>query len=356
LSSNGLLSLSLNLYYAYNANASLKELGAYYLPFGNSLSGKYTEVQISQSMEFPSVYSSRSKLIATQQSQIQIEYGQKRQQILLEAKKYIQEIIANNKRELVEQNRLDKAENLFNQNQTLFDKGQIGILELNKSKIAYMKMQYTMRQILADKQNALIGLRNLNNGDSVEIGQTYFSIDVLLPSKDSLWNELLEQSSTMKYYKQAEKVAAQKIQLAKQQMLPNLSIGYNYQGFAGDNVSGIYGGISIPIWGNRVRKNAAQANYMYAQSSTGTTTQSLRSEFDTQYNIYQTVLERYNEYSKTLKVLNSEDLLSKAYSKGEISFSEYYIELAFYYEAYDAMLDMEKQLHLIKTQILKHKL
>jgi hypothetical protein len=114
--------------------------------------------------------------------------------------------------------------------------------------------------------------------------------------------------------------------------------------------------VSIPIWGNRVRKNAAQANYMHAQSSTGTTTLSLRSEFDTQYNIYQTVLERYNEYSKTLKVLNSEDLLAKAYSKGQISFSEYYIELAFYYEAYDAMLDMEKQLHLIKTQLLKHKL
>jgi len=332
------------------------ELGAYYLPYGNSLSGKYTEVQISQSMEFPSVYSSRSKLIAIQQSQIQIEYEQKRQQILLEAKKYMQEIIANNKRELVEQNRLDRAGQLFNQNQTRFDKGQIGILELNKSKIAYMKMQYTMHQILADKQNALIGLRNLNNGDSIEIGQTDFSVDVLLPSKDSLWSELLEQSSTMKYYKQAEKVAAQKIQLAKQQVLPNLSIGYNYQGFAGDNVSGIYGGVSIPIWGNRVRKNAAQANYMHAQSSTGTTTLSLRSEFDTQYNIYQTVLERYNEYSKTLKVLNSEDLLAKAYSKGQISFSEYYIELAFYYEAYDAMLDMEKQLHLIKTQLLKHKL
>ncbi|PCJ63867.1 MAG: transporter [Bacteroidetes bacterium] len=347
-----------NQFFALKSTNTLPnpELGAYYLPLGNSLSGKYTEVQITQCMEFPSVYSSRSKLIATQQSQIQLEYDQKRQQILLQANNYIIEIIANSKRGLVEQNRLDKAEHLFNQNQTQFDKGQIGILELNKSKIAYMKMQYNVRQILADKQNALIGLKNLNNGEPIKIGQTNFTRDVLLPSKDSLWNDFMENNSTIKYYNQAEKVAAQKIQVAKQEMLPNLSVGYNYQGFTGDNVSGVYGGVSIPIWGNRVRKNAAQSNFIYAQSNTSTTTQSVKGVFETQYNNYQTLVERYNEYTKTLKALNSEYLLYKAYTKGEISFSEYFIELEFYHLAYDAMLDMEKQLQLLKSQLLKHKL
>ncbi|MFT5513669.1 MAG: cobalt-zinc-cadmium efflux system outer membrane protein, partial [Bacteroidia bacterium] len=71
---------------------------------------------------------------------------------------------------------------------------------------------------------------------------------------------------------------------------------------------------------------------------------------------YQSLLTMYNEYNTTLQVLNSEGLLLKAYQLGDISFSEYYVELEFYYSALDALLDMEKQLHLIKVQLLAHQL
>ena len=68
------------------------------------------------------------------------------------------------------------------------------------------------------------------------------------------------------------------------------------------------------------------------------------------------MLLKYTEYQNTLSALSSDELLLKAYEKGELSFMEYYIELDFYHKAYDTMLEMEGQLQQRKSELLKHQL
>jgi hypothetical protein len=75
-----------------------------------------------------------------------------------------------------------------------------------------------------------------------------------------------------------------------------------------------------------------------------------------QYNDYQTLFKKYFEYQNTLGNLNSDKLLFEAYELGEISFMDYYIELQFYRQAYDSMLEMETQLNQLRADILKHQL
>lgn len=219
-----------------------------------------------------------------------------------------------------------------------------------------MKLQFLLQQIQVDKQNALLEVKNFNAGESIEIMQDGFSNDFLLPDKASIWQEKIALSPTLKYYTQAEGVANQQVSLTKTKALPDLTVGYNYQGFSSDNVSGLYAGVSLPIWGNKLRKSAAQSNYIFSKSNSAAKAQTIKSEFDVQFNKHQSLLKVYNQYSGALEALNSENLLLKAYQLGEIAFSEYYIELEFYYNAYDALLDMELQLHLLKTQILNHQL
>lgn len=332
------------------------EIGAYYLPFGNSTLENYTEVQVSQTFEFPTVYKSRRELIAMQATQLSLEYERKRQLILVQSKSAIQEVIAFNKLILIKQQRLNQAKTLYDQNQKLFDEGQIGILEVNKAKVAYMKRQFGLHQLQTEKQRKILVLENLNAGDSIEITQADFENNFLLGNRDSIWKEKIASSPRIKLYTQAESVANQQINLTKMKKLPDLTLGYNYQGFSVDNISGIYAGLSIPLWGNKLRKNAAQANLSYSKTNTAAQVQAIKSEFEKQFIKYQTLLKAYNEYNKTLQTLNSENLLLKSYQSGEISFSQYYIELEFYYSAYNAFLEMEKQLHLTKTQILIHKI
>jgi outer membrane protein TolC len=133
-------------------------------------------------------------------------------------------------------------------------------------------------------------------------------------------------------------------------------VGYNHQGISGDNFSGFYGGISIPLWNSKNKVKAAKAGYKYRQSQTEAVTTTLYTDFQEKYNRYQLLLKKYREYQKTMKSLDSESLLFKAFELGEFSFMDYYVELQFYRDALDKMLQMEKELYQLKAELLKHQL
>ena len=82
----------------------------------------------------------------------------------------------------------------------------------------------------------------------------------------------------------------------------------------------------------------------------------LYAKLQQEYNQYQLLLDKYTEYQDTMETLNSEELLFKAYNLGEYSFLEYYMEVQFYRDATDRMLQMEKQLQLLQAQLLIHQL
>ena len=153
-----------------------------------------------------------------------------------------------------------------------------------------------------------------------------------------------------------EAAAQQNVQLEKTKILPDLSLGYNYQGVNGNNYSGVYGGLTIPLWNSKNKVKAAQANYEYQQSNTQVVQQMLYAKLQQEYNQYQLLLDKYTEYQDTMETLNSEELLFKAYNLGEYSFLEYYMEVQFYRDATDRMLQMEKQLQLLQAQLLIHQL
>ena len=153
-----------------------------------------------------------------------------------------------------------------------------------------------------------------------------------------------------------EEIALSIVILNKQKSLPNLTAGFNYQGVSNSNYSGIYGGISIPLWSNRNKVKAAKASYNFNQLNTNSQVLRFYSDFEKQYNDYEILLSKFKEYQETLSGLNSDALLLKSYGLGEISFMEYYIELKFYQEATNAMVEMARQLHQQKADILKYEL
>lgn len=351
-------------HYEKNQKLSLKttntlpdlEIGAYFLPFGNKDSQNYTEIEVKQQFEFPTVYIARKNVIAKQYEYMNIEYQQKRQEILLQAKQLLQKIIAINKLEKMTKERLKNAKKLFVQNQQLFKKGEIGILEFNKSKIAFLKCQFNIKNIQTKRKNKLIRLKNLNGGEPLLVPFSDFEQDVITSDKLTLWKEYISQSNNLLAQQKTLEIAIEKNNLAKKQILPSLSAGYNYQGVAENKIHGFFAGINIPIWRNNLGYKAAKMQILFEESNTNAQKLTIQSKFEIQYNDYQTILSKYREYKKTLGALNSEELLYKAYHLGEISFSEYFMELEFYHTAQDVMLDMEKQLHLLKSQLLYYKL
>jgi outer membrane protein TolC len=156
--------------------------------------------------------------------------------------------------------------------------------------------------------------------------------------------------------KQQELIAQQSLTLTRNKGLPNLTAGYNSQGVAGKRFSGIYAGVTIPLWSNRNKVKAAEAQFNFQQSYSSVKNLEAYTSFEKQYNDYEIMLAKFREYEATLSGLNSNELLLQAYQLGELSFLEYYLELQFYRQAYDAMLNMQYQLYISQNQLLKHQL
>ena len=227
---------------------------------------------------------------------------------------------------------------------------------MNKAKIAWIQEQFVVEQIDSDIQ-ILISKLNILNGDKpLDVLSTETLISTEIGSIENLWKEKLSKDPSLQELNINENTSLQKVKLEKNKILPNVAIGYNYQGVNGNNSSGFYGGLSIPLWSNKNKVKAAQANYEYQQSNTQVITTSLYSQFQEIFSGYQLMRSKFNEYQSTMGNLESEDLLFKAYMLGEYSFMDYYVELKFHRNASDKMLQMEKELQLLQAQLLKHQL
>jgi cobalt-zinc-cadmium efflux system outer membrane protein len=330
------------------------QIGGYYLPFGEHMPGDYSEFEISQSFEFPSVYSARKKWIDQSIGAQEMEFDIKRQEILLMAKQRCVEIIHLRKQMNLERNRTIQSKKVFEQIERLNEEGQIGILELNKAKVAWIQIQFSLQELENEERGLLLSLNEINGGQDLVFEQIDFKADLQLAEKDSLWKDIQDRDPVLRKLEQEKVVAAQRVKLAKSQGLPGLALGYNYQGVVGSNYSGIYAGLSIPLWSNKKKQKAASSYLDYQNSYSRSETAMARTDFEKRYNEYQLFLSQYEIYRTTLNSLNSETLLLQAFELGEISFMEYYMELQFYRTAVDAMLQHEKQMHQLQATLQRH--
>ena len=339
-----------------NNNLPDPQLSGFYLPFGDNDTGDYTEYQLSQSFEFPTVYAARGKWNESKSQQLASAYANKRQEVLLKAKNTLLELAYLQKQKTVEAERKTQSKQVFDQIQKLFDTEQVGILDLNKAKIAWIQEQFAVEQIETEIQILLSKLKTLNGGNEISGISTGLALPIEVGAEESLWQEKLSNDPLLQELKAIETSSLQKVKLEKNKVLPNVALGYNYQGVSGSHYSGFYGGVSIPLWNSKNKVKAAEANYEYQQSNTQVISTSLYTQFQETYNRYELMLKKYNEYQTTMGNLESEDLLFKAYMLGEYSFMDYYVELQFYRNASDKMLQMEKELQLLQAQLLKHQL
>ncbi|MEQ8420739.1 MAG: TolC family protein [Arenibacter algicola] len=332
------------------------QLSGYYLPFGDNTTDTYSEYQISQSFEFPTVYAARGKWNDLRSELLQTAYTKRRQLVLLNAKEFLIELAFLRKQKGIEAERRAQGKQVFDQIRELHNKEQVGILDLNKAKVAWIQEQFVLEQIENDIQILVSKLKTLNGDKPLDELSLQIDLPLDIGSMDNLWQEKLVQDPALLELKTNEIASLQKMKLEQNKVLPNVALGYNYQGVNGNNYSGFYGGLSIPLWGSKNRVKAAQANHEYQQTNTQVITNTLYTQFQESFNHYQLMRSKYNEYQATISNLESEKLLLKAYLLGEYSFMDYYVELQFYRNAFDKMLQMEKDLHLLQAELLKHQL
>ena len=74
----------------------------------------------------------------------------------------LHEIISLNQRLSINKDRVEQALKIFEQVKQSYEAEQVGILEFNKAKLAWMQQHFSTQKLEVEKQNLLLLLKNLN--------------------------------------------------------------------------------------------------------------------------------------------------------------------------------------------------
>lgn len=327
-----------------------------YLNGSPANAGNQTEIVITQSFDFPTVYGKRNQLANERISQADLQLNAANQVVLLEAKKVCIELVYRNKLQIPLVKRKEATEKWLAFFKKKMDTGDGTILDVNKAEIQLLEIRKQFQE-----NSSAIGVLNekltsLNGGTLIILKNvTYYEVPVLADF-ETLFAEI-ETADYVKKTLEQEKVIAQKqIEVSKAMALPKMEVGYRYQGILGQTYNGIHTGISLPLWESKNTVKLQKAKMAYTENAISNHANEYYYEIKQLYGRYESLKSILEEYQKVTNAMQSVQLLDKALAAGQISVLEYFVELNYYNSSYNSFLEIEKEYYDVMATLLKHKL
>jgi len=272
-------------------------------------------------------------------------YQQQRKDILYEARLLCTGIIYANVLDEEYSKRLAHAQNLANAYQTLYEKGQVSILEHNKAQLNLLNIRKEVERRAIERTAYVKQLSALNGGQAVELNQSSFPVRVLPADFDQWYSNAEKTNPSLQWLKQEIEVNMQQEKLSRALSLPKASAGYMSEKIVGEHFQGVSVGVSIPLWENKNTVKYAQAQTIALQSIEVDRKLKFYNQLKIQYENAASLQKTALEYRQLLESSNNAVLLKKALDKGEITLINYLMEVSFTYSAMDNLLESEYELN-----------
>jgi outer membrane protein, heavy metal efflux system len=318
--------------------------------------GNQKDFSITQRLDFPTTYRRKRELSVQQTAQTELQQQAYRQDILLEAKLVALQIIYLNRKAAELNRRLTNTQQLVQDYEKKLDKGDVIILDVNKAKLQLLNIQNEVALNQNAKQAAQTKLSELNGGVSIELSDTMYAALPLIPDFETLDSTIEANDPIVKVYQQEIEIQKRQINVQKSLNLPKIETGYHSQGILGQSYKGIHAGITIPLWENKNKLKAAQANLDYAITNTQTHITAHRFENKGYYDQLEIRIKAMQEYKSLLSTLNNTELLNKALRLGQITIIQYFQDEAYYFSAFDRYLQMEWEYQQAVARLYKFQL
>jgi outer membrane protein, heavy metal efflux system len=306
-----------------------------------------TNFHLVQPFDFPTLLGRKNQLSQALNQQLDYEYLQHRLDVLLEAHQIVIDLIYLNAlgREL--EIRLEHAANIARSYEAMLNAGEVNILEHNKAQINLFNSRKASERNAVERASLLARLQALNGGIELEVTESEFPA-ALIPLEFADWfEEAAPANPFLLGAAQQIAISRQEERLARAAWLPSFSAGYMIEALPMERFAGFGMGISIPLWENRnTVKYARLHTEAMQQRQTDIETRYL-SQLQGMYEQAKSLQELSLNYRSMLQNLDNSGLLLKALEAGQISLIEYMLELGFYYEAVNMMLETDRQLHKV---------
>ncbi|MBT4338177.1 MAG: TolC family protein [Bacteroidetes bacterium] len=321
-----------------------------YFPGNSPIMGVKELYTINQSLEFPTKYFSKFKLAGTNQEQSKTSFLLDRMNVLLHAKKLLCDYIYVSQSLLMISDRKENAETLLTLYEKQLQAGQVSIIAFNKIQSLYLLL-YAKYEKTKQLQNDLQSeLNSINGGKELDLdGLKYNSGEI--SSLDDLKKQYQSKHPELMLISLKLKSAAYDESIQKQEWLPDILLSYQSEFEPSGNYQGLQAGISIPLWHQSKKVQAAKANKLYIGSHLKENETRLIDELDRKYTKAESLKELIDTLEKSLSTTSNRMYLDKALESGEFSIIDYINELSFNYELIDLYLETQRIYYKLLAEI-----
>jgi outer membrane protein TolC len=247
--------------------------------------------------------------------------------------------------------RINHAQSIANSYKAKFDKGEANIIEFNKSQINLLNIKKEAELNEIEQNSLLSELIRLNGSFQIVLNDTIFQTKEI-PVDFEQWYKQVEQNNPiLSWLKQEIEISQKQEKLNFANGLPKFSAGFMSEKVIGQQFQGISAGISIPLWENKNAVKQAKAQTFALQSiETDNKLQfynQLKIHHAKAINLQKSVI----DYRSTLNIYDNSELLKKAFDKGEISLTDYILELTIYYNSINNLLQSEREMNKAIVQL-----
>ncbi|MFV0593605.1 MAG: TolC family protein [Draconibacterium sp.] len=323
--------------------------------FGSpSAIGNRTDISVTQSFDFPTVYSRKSDLSDLKNEQVLLEYERQQKDLFLHTRQVCNRLIYLNAILKEYSGRIENAQQMVELFQTKFESGEANVLDYNKARLGLLDLTKKAESLQVSREEQLAELTRLNGGKEIDFRLAEFPLSII-PTDFENWYAQAEQNNpVLAWLKLETEVSRKNEKLNSALALPKFQAGYMSEKVVGERFQGLTVGVSVPLWESKNKVKEARAQTEVARAV----------ELDNKLRFYNSLkalhakaLQLQNslsDYQKELNACNNTRLAARALKAGEISMIDYIMELSVYYESFNNMIDIQKDLHQTLAELKQY--
>lgn len=322
---------------------------------GNPGAGNQTEVLVSQSFDFPTVYAKRKQLADGKVAQTEFQMLAVKQDVLLEAKKLCMELVYHQKLQVQFDQRKQNTERLLSDFKKRQQEGSGNAMDVSKAQLQLLSVE----RHSAENASAIAMLNSkliaLNGGIEIAFTDTVYPLFPEVPSFEEIEQELEKNDAVREVLTQQQNVVEKQVQLSKANWFPKLEAGFRHVSGFGQSFNGVHTGISLPLWANRNTVKQQKATLQYTQLNLDEHLNEHFHEIKQLYDQYLILKESKQQYEVALASINSEKLLNRSLEVGHISTIEYFMEMNYLNEAFYGYLETEGEYYQAVAELMRYR-
>ena len=324
---------------------------------GANINGQKYGISVSQGFDWPGMYMARSKANNAKIKAAEYEFQIDKLDILFTAKQLCLNVINANRKIKAQTQIYNGIKQLSAEYEKGFKHGEISILDINKLKIELLNVKQALDKSIVERNNLIDKLTALNGNKSIA---NIESIDVYpnqeLHAFETYTNEFSSLDPKLNYEAQILNSSNKEVTMAKLGWLPKFSVGYKYANELGDKFNGFEIGMALPLFSNINKVKTAKSTQLSAEYNEQDILAEKTAEIKSNYAQAVYLRSQIHSYNTVLSDTANHEMLRKALDGGQITLLNYLLEIRYFLEAEQTLLDLEFEYNSVLTTLNKYNL